>query len=60
MSDEYVEYGLRCITEADGSQRPQCIICNAKLDNSRLAPEKTKRAFPKAARRWVIQEHNAR
>ena len=39
-SDEYVQYGFPCITERDGSQRSQCMICNAKLSNSSLAPAK--------------------
>ncbi|GAA6085212.1 protein ZBED8-like [Tachysurus ichikawai] len=46
-SDEYVQYG--CITENDGSQRPNCIICNAKLElsNSSLAPAKLREHFRK-------------
>uniref|UniRef100_G3NTB1 Uncharacterized protein n=1 Tax=Gasterosteus aculeatus TaxID=69293 RepID=G3NTB1_GASAC len=39
-SDEYVQYGFTCITERNGSQRPNCMICNAKLSNSGLAPAK--------------------
>ena len=38
---------LTYITEPDGSQRPQCTICNAKLSNSSLAPEKLKERFLK-------------
>ncbi|XP_051957444.1 protein ZBED8-like [Xyrauchen texanus] len=46
-SDEYVQYGFTCITEHDGSQRPNCIICNAKLSNSSLAPAKLREHFLK-------------
>ena len=46
-SDEYVQYGFTCITECDGSQRPQCMICNAKLSNSSLAPAKLREHFLK-------------
>ncbi|XP_068250810.1 protein FAM200C-like [Palaemon carinicauda] len=46
-SDEYVQYGFTCITERDGSQRPQCMICNAKLSNSSLAPAKLREHFLK-------------
>lgn len=46
-SDEYVQYGFTCITERDGSQRPNCMICNAKLSNSSLAPAKLREHFLK-------------
>ncbi|XP_019202536.1 protein ZBED8-like [Oreochromis niloticus] len=46
-SDEYVQYGFTCITERDGSERPICMICNAKLSNSSLAPAKLKEHFLK-------------
>ena len=46
-SDEYVLHGFTCITERDGSQRPQCMICNAKLSNSSLAPAKLREHFLK-------------
>uniref|UniRef100_A0AAQ4RQI6 DUF4371 domain-containing protein n=1 Tax=Gasterosteus aculeatus aculeatus TaxID=481459 RepID=A0AAQ4RQI6_GASAC len=46
-SDEYVQYGFTCITECDGSQRPNCMICNAKLSNSSLAPAKLREHFLK-------------
>lgn len=39
-SDEYGQYGFTCITEHIGTQRPNCMICNAKLSNSSLAPAK--------------------
>lgn len=44
-SDQYVQYGFTCITERDGSEHPQCMICNAKLSNSSLAPAKLKEHF---------------
>ena len=46
-SDEYVRYGFTYITEADGSQRPQYTICDAKLSNCSLAPAKLKEHFLK-------------
>ena len=46
-SDEYVQYGFTCTTERDGSQRSQCMICNAKLSNSSLAPAKLREYFLK-------------
>ena len=46
-SDEYVRYGFTYITEPDGSQRPQCTICDAKLSNSSLASAKLKEHFLK-------------
>ncbi|XP_073456451.1 protein FAM200C-like [Aquarana catesbeiana] len=46
-SDEYVQYGFTCITERDGSQCPNCMICNAKLSNSSLAPAKLREHFLK-------------
>nr|DBA32953.1 TPA: hypothetical protein GDO54_000696 [Pyxicephalus adspersus] len=46
-SDEYVQYGFTCITEPDGSPRPNCMICNAKLSNSSLAPAKLREHFLK-------------
>nr|XP_054606757.1 protein FAM200C-like [Nothobranchius furzeri] len=41
------KHGFTCITERDGSQRPICMICNAKLSNSSLAPAKLKEHFLK-------------
>ncbi|XP_075712853.1 protein FAM200C-like [Rhinoderma darwinii] len=46
-SDEYVQYGFTCITERDGSQRPNWMICNAKLSNSSLASAKLREHFLK-------------
>ncbi|XP_075719811.1 protein FAM200C-like [Rhinoderma darwinii] len=46
-SDEYVQYGFTCIMERDGSQRPNCMICNARLSNSSLAPAKLREHFLK-------------
>ena len=44
-SDEYVQYGFTYIKESDGTQRPQCMICNILLSNSSLAPAKLKEHF---------------
>ena len=41
-SDEYVQYGFAYIMERDGSQRPNCMICN-----SSLAPAKLREHFLK-------------
>ena len=38
---------LTYITEPDGSQRPQCTICDAKLSNSSMAAAKLKEHFLK-------------
>ena len=46
-SDEYAQYGFTYIIERDGSQRPQCTICDAKLSNCSLAPAKLKERFLK-------------
>ena len=40
-NDDYIRYGFTCVTEADGTQRPQCMLCsivfaNANLKSSRL------------------------
>ena len=46
-SEKYVQYGFTYITESDGSQRPQYMICYAKLSNCCLALEKLKEQFLK-------------
>ena len=46
-SDEYVQYGFTYKKESDGIQRHQCMICNAKLRNSSVAPAKLKEHFLK-------------
>jgi len=28
-NEDYVRYGLTCMIEKDGMQRPQCILCNS-------------------------------
>ena len=45
--DEYVQYGFICIKKRGGIQRPQCMICNAKLSNSSLALAKLNEHFLK-------------
>ena len=49
-SNEYVQYGFTYKKESDGTQRPQCMMCNAKLSNSSLAPAKLKEHFLKQHR----------
>lgn len=46
-----MQYELTRIRQCDGSQHLQCMICNAKLNNSSLALVKL-RTLPKAAWRW--------
>ena len=41
-NEDYVKYGFTCMTEKDGTERPQCILCskifaNANLKTSRLS-----------------------
>lgn len=38
-------YNITCITERDGSQHPNYMICNKKLSNSSVAPAKLKEHF---------------
>ena len=42
-----LQYGFTCVTESDGTQRPQCMLCNNKLNNSSLAPAKVREHFAK-------------
>ena len=46
-SENYVQYGFTCATESDGTQHPQCMLCNNKLSNSSLAPAKLREHFTK-------------
>ena len=46
-SENYVQYGFTCVIESDGTQRPQCMLCNNKLSNSSLAPAKLREHFAK-------------
>ena len=46
-SNEYVQYGFTYFEESDGTQRPQCMICNAQLSNSSQAPAELKEHFIK-------------
>ena len=46
-SENYVQYGFTCVTESDGTQRPQCMLCNDKLSNSSLAPAQLREHFAK-------------
>uniref|UniRef100_UPI00358F5F6E protein FAM200C-like isoform X1 n=2 Tax=Myxine glutinosa TaxID=7769 RepID=UPI00358F5F6E len=46
-SEDYVRYGFTCLTEWDGSQHPQCMLCNVKLSNSSLSPAKLREHFKK-------------
>jgi len=46
-NDDYVRYGFTFITEKDGTQRPQCILCCNKFSNSNLKPSKLNEHFTK-------------
>ena len=46
-SENYVQYGFTCVTESDGTQRPQCMLCNSKSSSSSLAPAKLREHFAK-------------
>ena len=38
--DDYVRYWFTCMTEIDGTQRPQCVLCNSVFSNADLRPSK--------------------
>ena len=46
-SENYAQYGFTCATKSDGTQCPQCMLCNIKLSNSSLAPAKLREHFTK-------------
>ena len=46
-SENYVQYGFTCVTECDGTQRPQCMLSNNLLSNSSLAPVQLRGHFAK-------------
>ena len=37
-SEDYVKHGFTCLTEKDGTERPQCILCSKVLLNANLKP----------------------
>ena len=44
-NDAYVQYGFTFITEKDGTQRPQCVLCGSMFSNSKLKPSKLDEHF---------------
>ena len=44
-NDAYVHYGFTFITEKDGTQRPQCVLCGTMFSNSNLKPSKLDEHF---------------
>ena len=44
-NDDYVQYGFTCVTEKDGTQRPQCILCSTMFSNANLKPSKLDEHF---------------
>ena len=44
-NEDYVRYGFTCMTEKDGTQRPQCIVCCRVLANANLKPSRLNKHF---------------
>ena len=44
-NDSYVQYGFTFITEKDGTQRPQCVLCCTTFSNANLKPSKLDEHF---------------
>ena len=44
-NDDYIRYGFTCMTEADGTQRPQCILCSTVFANANLKPSRLNEHF---------------
>jgi len=54
-NDDYVQYGFRCTTEKDGTQRPQCVLCSTQrpqcvlcstmFSNANMKPSKLNEHF---------------
>ena len=37
-NEENIKHGFICLTEKDGTERPQCILCSKVLSNANLKP----------------------
>lgn len=35
-NDDYIQYGFTCVTEKDGTQPRQCIMCSVMFSNANL------------------------
>ncbi|XP_068230406.1 protein FAM200C-like [Palaemon carinicauda] len=44
-NEDYIRYGFTCMTEADGTQRPQCILCSAVFANANLQSSRLNEHF---------------
>jgi len=44
-NDDYVRYGFTCMTEKDGTQTPQCILCSTVFTNANLKPSRLNEHF---------------
>lgn len=44
-NDVYVRYGFTCMTEADGTRRPHCILCSTVFTNANLRPSRLNEHF---------------
>ena len=40
-----MKHGFTCLTEKDGTERPQCILCSKVLSNANLKPSRLKEHF---------------
>ena len=44
-NEDYVRYSFTCMTEKDGTQRPQCILCCKVLANANFKPQRINEHF---------------
>ena len=44
-SENNVQHGFTCLTEKDGTERPQSILCSKVLSNANLKPSRLKEHF---------------
>ena len=45
LSEDNIKHGFTCLTEKDGTERPQCILCSKVLSNCNLKPLRLKEHF---------------
>ena len=44
-SEDYVQHGFTCLTESDGTERQQSILCSKVLSNANLKPSRLNEHF---------------
>ena len=44
-SEDNIKHGFTCLTEKDGTERPQCILFSKVLSNANLKPSRLKEHF---------------